>query len=98
VRLARRLRATVRARSVVTLSGTVASAVPGARALAGIPVVLVERPGSAAPVVLARARASRTGTFRLRARLTRGGALELRTPRFRNLSPLVRTLGRVTVR
>src|SRR4051794_25606357 len=98
VRLARRLRATVRPRSVVILSGTVASAVPGARALAGIPVVLVERPGSAAPVVLARGRASRTGTFRLRAPLTRGGALELRTPRFRNLSPLVRTLGRVTVR
>src|SRR3954449_3023800 len=37
VRLSRRLRATVRPRSVVTLSGTVASAVPGARALAGIP-------------------------------------------------------------
>jgi tungstate transport system substrate-binding protein len=98
VSVARRLRSTVRPRSAVTVSGTVASAVPGARALAGIPVALVERSASAAPVVVARARASRTGAFRLRARLRRGGALELRTPRFRNLSPLGQSLGRVTVR
>jgi tungstate transport system substrate-binding protein len=98
VTVARGPRRTVPARSVVTLSGTVASPIPGARPLAGISVELVRGAGSAAPVVLARARASRTGAFRLRARLTRGGTLLLRTARFRNLSPLRQSLGAVSVR
>jgi tungstate transport system substrate-binding protein len=98
VRLVRRPAANVAAGGAVTVSGRIASAVPGAAPLAGISVRLARvRPG-AAPVVLARARATASGAFRLRARLTRGGGLVLTTPRFRNLSPLSRSLGRVAVR
>jgi hypothetical protein len=80
----------------VTVSGRIASAVPGARALASIPVRLVERSGARTRVV-ATTRASASGAFRLRARLRAGGTLLLTTPRFRNLSPLSRSLGPVSV-
>src|SRR3954454_19502446 len=87
----------VSARRAVTVSGRLASAVPGARALTGVPLRLGGRPGARSRVV-ARGRASARGAFRLRARLTAGGTLVLATPRFRNLSPLSRPLGRVAVR
>jgi tungstate transport system substrate-binding protein len=98
VKLSRRPDRTVDARDVVTLAGTVASAVPGADPLAGISLRLARLPTPVTPVVLARDRASSTGAFRLRTRLTRSGTLFLRTPRFRNLSPLSQSLGRFTVR
>jgi tungstate transport system substrate-binding protein len=98
VKLSRRVDRTVEARDVVSLSGTVASAVPGADPLAGISLRLARLPTPVTPVVLARDSASSTGAFRLRTRLTRSGTLFLRTPRFRNLSPLSRSLGRFTVR
>src|SRR3954469_16494222 len=97
VRVVRRPAPRVSAGRAVTVSGTIASAVPGARALAGVPVRLVERSGARSRVV-ARGRVSASGAFRLRARLTAGGTLLLTTPRFRNLSPLSRPLGRVAVR
>jgi tungstate transport system substrate-binding protein len=97
VRVVRRPAPRVAAGRAVTVSGTIASAVPGARALVGIPVRLVERSGARSRVV-ATTRASATGAFRLRARLAAGGTLLLGTPRFRNLSPLSRSLGRVAVR
>src|SRR3954469_1936737 len=98
VKLSRRVDRTVEARAVVSLSGTVASAVPGADPLAGISMRLARLPTPVTPVVLARDGASSTGAFRLRPRLTRSGTLFLRTPRFRNLSPLSQSLGRFTVR
>jgi tungstate transport system substrate-binding protein len=98
VKLSRRPDRTVDARDFVALSGTVASAVPGADPLAGISLRLARLPTPVTPVVLDRAAASSTGTFRLRTRLTRSGTLFLRTPRFRNLSPLSQSLGRFTVR
>jgi hypothetical protein len=98
VKLSRRPTRTVAARDVVTLAGTVASAVPGADPLAGISLRLARLPTPVTPVVLARDSASSTGAFRLRTRLTRSGTLFLRTPRFRNLSPLSQSLGRFTVR
>jgi tungstate transport system substrate-binding protein len=98
VKLSRRPRRTISARSVLTLSGTIASAVPGADPLEGISLRLARLPTPVTPVVLARDHASSTGTFRIRTRLTRSGTLFLRTPRFENLSPLSRSLGRFTVR
>ena len=98
VTLRRRPRRVVSARRVVTFSGTIASAVPGADPLAGLTVGLARLPTAVTPVVLARSTAGSTGTFRLRRRLTRSGTLFLTTPRFRNLSPLTRSLGRFTVR
>ena len=98
VKLARQPRRTVSARSFVTLSGTVASAVPGADPLGGISLRLARLPTPVTPVVLDRDSASSTGAFRLRTRLTRSGTLFLRTPRSRNLSPLSQSLGRFTVR
>src|SRR3954463_7509896 len=98
VALSRQPRHTVSARDAVTLSGTVASAVPGADPLAGISLHLARLPTPVTPVVLARDQASGTGTFRLRTRLTRSGTLFFRTPRFRNLSPLRQSPGRFTVR
>jgi hypothetical protein len=98
VKLSRRPARTVSARSLVTLSGTVSSAVPGAAPLDGIALRLALLPTPGTPVVLGRDTASATGAFRVRARLTRSGPLFLRTPRFRNLSPLSQSLGRVTVR
>src|SRR4051794_39964707 len=98
VKLTRRPRHTVSARSFVTLSGTFASAVPGADPLQGISLRLARLPTPVTPVVLARDRASSTGRVGIRTRLTRSGTLFLRTPRFRNLSPLSQSLGRFTVR
>ena len=88
----------VSARSFLTLSGTVASAVPGAPALSGLPLRLARLPTPVTPVVLDRDRVGAQGTFSLRTRLTRSGTLFLTTPRFQNLSPLSQTLGRFTVR
>jgi tungstate transport system substrate-binding protein len=98
VKLSRRPDRTVSARDAVTLSGTVASAVPGADSLAGISLRLARLPTPVTPVVLSRDSTSSSGAFRLRTRLTRSGTLFLRTPRFRNLSPLSQSLGRFTVR
>jgi len=98
VKLTRAPAKTISARSFLTLSGTVASAVPGADPLDGISLRLARLPTAVTPVVLDRDDASSTGTFRLRTRLTRSGTLFLTTPRFRNLSPLSQSLGRFTVR
>jgi len=98
VKLSRTPDRTVDARDFVTLTGTVASAVPGADPLSGISLRLARLPTPVTPVVLDRDRASSTGAVRLRSRLTRSGTLFLRTPRFRNLSPSSQSLGRFTVR
>src|SRR4051794_8432877 len=98
VKLSRTPDRTVDARDFVTLTGTVASAVPGADPLSGISLRLARLPTPVTPVVLDRDRASSTGAVRLRSRLTRSGSLFLRTPRFRNLSPSSQSLGRFTVR
>ena len=98
VELARRPRRNVSARSFVTLSGTVASAVPGAAPLTGLSVRLARLPTPVTPVVLDRGRVTAQGTIRLRARLTRSGTLFLTTPRFGSLSPLSQSLGRFRVR
>jgi len=98
VKLSRTPSKRVSARSFLTLSGKLASAVPGADPLQGISVRLARLPTPVTPVVLDRAHGSSTGTFRLRTRLTRSGTLFLTTPRFRNLSPLSQSLGRFTVR
>ena len=58
VKLARQPRRTVSARSFVTLSGTVASAVPGADPLGGISLRLARLPTPVTPVVLDRDSAS----------------------------------------
>jgi tungstate transport system substrate-binding protein len=88
----------IRANRFLTLSGTIASAVPGANPLQGISLRLARLPTPVTPVVLDRDHASASGTFRLRVRLTRSGTLFLTTPRFQNLSPLSQSLGRFTVR
>jgi len=98
VDLARTSRRTVSARSFLTLSGTIASAVPGADPLSGLSLRLARLPTPVTPVVLDRDRAGSEGTFRLRTRVTRSGTLFLTTPRFRNLSPMTQSLGRFTVR
>jgi tungstate transport system substrate-binding protein len=98
VKLARTPSKRISARSFLTLSGTIASAVPGADPLQGIPLRLARLPTAVTPVVLDRGHATATGRFRLRTRLTRSGTLFLTTPRFKNLSPLSRSLGRFTVR
>src|SRR4051794_22349465 len=98
VTFTRRPRRTVSARSLVTLAGTVASAVPGADPLGGLSLNLARLPTPVTPVVLARTRAGANGAFRLRRRLPRSGRLYLTTPRFRNLSASSRSLGRFTVK
>jgi ABC-type tungstate transport system permease subunit len=98
VKLRRTPRHRVSARSFVTLSGTVASAVPGADPLTGLSLRLARLPTPVTPVVIARDHVGSRGTFRIRTRLTRSATLFLRTPRFRNLSPLSQSLRLVTVR
>src|SRR4051812_35963235 len=98
VKLSRTPSKTISARSFLTLSGTVASAVPGADPLQGISLRLARLPTPVTPVVLDRDQGSSTGRVGIRTRLTRSGTLFLRTPRFRNLSPLSQSLGRFTVR
>jgi tungstate transport system substrate-binding protein len=98
VELSRPLRRTASAEGVVTVSGRIASTIPGADPLRGISVRLARFATAANPVVLARGRASSRGAFRLRLRLRRSGTLFLTTPRFQNLSPLRLSLGRFTVR
>ena len=98
VQLTRRPPRTVHAGDVVTVSGTIASAVPGAAPLAGLPVRLARLATAVNPLVLARGRVDARGRFTLRARVRRGGPLVLTTPRFRNLSPLSRAIGSVAVR
>jgi tungstate transport system substrate-binding protein len=98
VELSRRPSRTVSAGDVVTVSGTIESAVPGAEPLTGLSVRLARLPTPVTPVVLDRDRASSRGAFSLRARVRRNGTLYLTTPRFRNLSPMTQSLGRFTVR
>jgi tungstate transport system substrate-binding protein len=98
VSLSRRPPRRVSAGRTVTITGTIRSAVPGADPLTGMSVRLARLPTPVTPVVLARARVGARGTFRLRARINRTATLFLTTPRFRNLSPLSRSLGRVAVR
>ena len=98
VTLTRRLPRTFAADRRVTIAGRVASALPGAEALRGLSVRLTRFVTGVNPVVLDRDRAGARGAFRVRARLTRSGPLFLTSPRFRNLSPLSFSLGRVRVR
>jgi hypothetical protein len=98
VDLGRPPRRTISARSFLTLSGAIASRVPGADPLSGLSLRLARLPTPVTPVVLDRDRVGTAGTFRLRTRVTRSGTLFLTTPRFRNLSPFSRSLGRFTVR
>jgi len=98
VKLARQPSRTISARSFLTLSGTIASTVPGADSLAGVSLRLARLPTPVTSVVLTRDSATSAGAFGLRTRLTRSGTLFLRTARFRNLSPLSQSLGRFTVR
>jgi ABC-type tungstate transport system permease subunit len=98
VTLTRRLPGTVSARRVVTIAGRMASGVPDAPALTGLPVRLARFTTPLNPVALGRATAGAQGAFRVGTRLTRSGELFLTAPRFRNLSPLSLSLGRVTVR
>jgi tungstate transport system substrate-binding protein len=98
VKLARRTPRRISAARALTVRGTIASAVPGAAAPSGLPVVLARFPTAVNPVVLRRDRTSSTGTFTIRRRITRSGTLFLTSPRFQNLSPLRLSLGRVTVR
>lgn len=81
-----------------TVSGSVASAVPGDAVLDGLSLRLARFTTPLTPSVLARTRASADGSFRLSRRLTRSGEVFLTAPRFRDLSPLRYSLGRVTVR
>ena len=98
VKLTRRLPRTVSARRRVTIAGRIASTVPGASPLSALSVRLARFTTPVNPAVLDRDRAGGQGAFRLRSRLTRSGVLFLISPRFRNLSPLRFSLGRVTVR
>jgi tungstate transport system substrate-binding protein len=98
VTLTRRLPRTVSARDRVVVQGTVASAVPGDAPLSGIRVRFARFLTAANPVTLAADTASSQGAFRMSSRLTRSGEVFLTAPRFRNLSPLSQSLGRVTVR
>jgi len=81
----------------VTVSGRVASAIPGAPPPLGMPVRLERRPSARpdAGVPLTRGRADGAGAFRLRARLDGGGDLVLTAPRHGRLSPLRLRIGHV---
>jgi tungstate transport system substrate-binding protein len=96
--LTRRPPRRVSARRPVVIQGHVASAVPGEAPLSGIQLRLARVLMRAGPVALGRDTASSRGTFRIRTRLSRGGELLITAPRFRNLSPLSASLGRVTVK
>lgn len=97
VKLTRRLPRTVSAASWVTIAGRIASTVPGASPLTALSVRLARFTTAVNPAVLDSDRAGGQGAFSLRSRLTRSGVLFLISPRFRNLSPLSFSLGRVTV-
>src|SRR4051794_41077786 len=96
--LSRRLPRRVDAAKRVTISGRIASRVPGAQPPAGVPVTLARFATAVNPVALAREQADARGRFAIRTRLTRSGALALNVPRFRNLSPESFSLGRTRVR
>ena len=92
------MRSTVSARRPLTVRGTIASAVPGAAVLDGADVRLTRFTSALTGRTLARAATDAEGAFRLRWRPDRSTRLFLTTPRFRDLSPLRRSLGRVEVR
>jgi tungstate transport system substrate-binding protein len=96
--LTRQLPRTVSAAGRVTIAGRLASAVPGAAAVTGLTVRLARFTTPVTPVALDRDGTGAQGAFSLTSRLTRSGALFLTAPRFRNLSPLSFSLGRITVR
>jgi tungstate transport system substrate-binding protein len=98
VELARAPRRTVSARRRLVLRGSIASAVPGASPLEGARLRLTRFTSALTGRTLARETADATGAFRLRWRPDRSAELFLTTPRFRDLSPLGRSLGRVKVR
>ena len=98
VTLARPVRRTVSARRPLRVRGTIASAVPGAAALDGADVRLTRFTSALTGRTLARTVTDADGAFRLRWRPDRSARLFLTTPRFRDLNPLRRSLGRVDVR
>ena len=98
VTLDRPVRRTVSARRPLVVRGSIASAVPGAAALDGAAIRLTRFTSALTGRTLARTATGDDGAFRLRWRPDRSGRLFLTTPRFRDLSPLRRSLGRVRVR
>jgi hypothetical protein len=98
VTLARPLRRTVSARRPLVLRGSIASAVPGAPPLEGAALRLTRFTSALTDRTLARARTGGGGSFRLRWRPDRSARLFLTAPRFRDLSPLRLSFGRVRVR
>ena len=98
VSLAGRLPRVVSAAEPLGLSGRIASVVPGEPALSRVGVRLARFPTPLNPVALERDLTSADGRFSLSGRLTRSGELFLTTPRKRDLSPLVHSLGHIRVR
>jgi tungstate transport system substrate-binding protein len=98
VTLTRKLPRTVSARSPVVIQGRVASAVPGDAPLSGLSLRFARFLTPVNPIALDRDTAGSQGAFRMSSRLTRSGEVFITAPRFRNLSPLSFSLGRVTVR
>ena len=98
VTLAGPVRRTVSARRRLVVRGAIASGVPGAAALDGADIRLTRFTSALTGRTLARTATDGEGAFRLRWRPDRTGRLFLTTPRFRDLSPLRRSLGRVRVR
>ena len=98
VTLARPVRRTVSARRPLVVRGAIASDVPGAAALDGADIRLTRFTSALTGRTLARAETDDEGAFRLRWRPNRSGRVFLTTPRFRDLSALRRSLGRVRVK
>jgi tungstate transport system substrate-binding protein len=89
---------TISARRTLTVRGSIASAVPGARPLDGAVVRLARFTAGPSAPRLDSDVTGPDGEFQLRWRPDRSGPLFLTTTRFRDLSPSRHALGRVRVR
>jgi hypothetical protein len=98
VSLTRKLPGVISARRTLALSGTIASAVPGARPLDGARIRLARFTSPLTARTLDAATTGAGGGFRIRWRPDHNGRLFLTTPRFRDLSPLRHALGATRVR
>ncbi len=97
VKWSRRAPKQVREGQEFKLRFSVASSLPGASALDGLPVRLVSRDGSGATRTIAKGRLDSHGEGTLSAELADNAVLELRAPAFRDHKELDAPAGRVSV-
>jgi tungstate transport system substrate-binding protein len=82
----------------VTVSGTLANALPDSGPLSGVTVQLVNNRAPLAPVTVAEAKTDATGKFTFTGPLNRSGALQVNVPQFGTFTATTKAVGPLTLK